>query len=176
MPYRRTRCTGWMNRMLLCAVQPQGQRRSVSIELSPERQKGRPTHPSQRRGGCCTITEEREVSWSRQHPGRTGPSRRRGRNHRSHDNLQRDLADRRMANPEDLVLGHHTSQESLQQCHNFRTISLISRSSKVTFKIILNRFKLQAEKIDAEERAGFRAGRSTTKQIFNLTVLCEKYV
>ena len=79
-----------------------------------------------------------------------------------------------MANPEDLVLGHHTSQESLQQCHNFRTISLISRSSKVTFKIILNRFKLQAEKIDAEERAGFRAGRSTTKQIFNLRFLCEK--
>ena len=32
------------------------------------------------------------------------------------------------------------------------------------------------EKIAAEEQAGFRAGRSTTEQIFNLCVLCEKYL
>ena len=42
-------------------------------------------------------------------------------------------------------------------------------------KIILNRLKPQAEKIIAEEKAGFRAGRSTTEQIFNLQILCEKY-
>ena len=65
----------------------------------------------QRSGGCSRITEEREVSWSRQHPSRTGPSRRRGCNHRSHINLQQDSADRRMANPMDPVLSHHTSQE-----------------------------------------------------------------
>ena len=43
-------------------------------------------------------------------------------------------------------------------------------------KIILNRLKPQAEKITAEEQAGFRAGRSTTKQIFNLRILFEKYL
>ena len=43
-------------------------------------------------------------------------------------------------------------------------------------KIILNRLKPQAEKIIAEEQAGFRAGRSTTEQIFNLQILCEKYL
>ena len=43
-------------------------------------------------------------------------------------------------------------------------------------KIILNRLKPQAEKIIAEELAGFRAGRSTTEQIFNLRILCEKYL
>ena len=43
-------------------------------------------------------------------------------------------------------------------------------------KIILNRLTPQAEKIIAEEQAGFRAGRSTTEQIFNLRVLCEKYL
>ena len=40
-------------------------------------------------------------------------------------------------------------------------------------KIILNRLKPQAERIIAEEQAGFRAGRSITEQIFNLH---EKYL
>ena len=56
-------------------------------------------------------SEEREVSWSRQHHSRTGPSRKRGCKHRSHNNLQHNLADRRMANPMNPVLSHHTSQE-----------------------------------------------------------------
>ena len=63
---------------------------------------------------------------------------------------------------------------NLQLCQNYRTISLISHSSKVMLKIILNRLKPQAEEIIAEEQAGFRAGRSTTEQIFNLRILCEK--
>ena len=65
---------------------------------------------------------------------------------------------------------------NLQQCQNYRTISLISHPSKVMLKIILNRLKPPAEKIIAEEQAGFRAGRSTTEQIFNLRILCEKYL
>ena len=44
-------------------------------------------------------------------------------------------------------------------------------------KIILNRVKPEAEKIIAEEeQAGFRPGRSTTEQIFNLRILCERYL
>ena len=43
-------------------------------------------------------------------------------------------------------------------------------------KIILNRLKPQAEKIIPEVQAGFIADRSTTKQIFNLRILCEKYL
>ena len=35
--------------------------------------------------------------------------------------------------------------------------------------------KPQAEKIIAEQQAGFRAKRSTTEQIFNLRILCGKY-
>ena len=77
----------------------------------------------------------------------------------------------------DPVLSHHTSQEgNLQQCQNYRTISLISHPSKVMLKITLNSLKPQAEKIIAEEQAGFRAGRSTTEMIFNLRILCEKYL
>ena len=65
---------------------------------------------------------------------------------------------------------------NLQQCQNYRTISPISHPSKVMLQIILNRLKPQAEKIIAEEQAGFRAGRSTTEQIFNLRILFEKYL
>ena len=64
---------------------------------------------------------------------------------------------------------------SLQQCQNYRTISLICHPSKVMLRIILNRLRPQAEKIIAEEQAGFRTGRSTTEQIFNLRIICEKY-
>ena len=63
---------------------------------------------------------------------------------------------------------------NLQLCQNYRTISLISHSSKVMLKVILNRLIPQAEEIIAEEQIGFRAGRSTTEQIFNLRILCEK--
>ena len=52
---------------------------------------------------------------------------------------------------------------NLQQYQNYRTISLNSQPSKVMLKIILNRVKPQVEKITAEEKAGFRAGRSTTE-------------
>ena len=55
-------------------------------------------------------------------------------------------------------------------------ISLISHPSKGMLKIILNRLKPQAERIIAEEQAGSRAGRSTTDQIFNLQILCQKYL
>ena len=61
---------------------------------------------------------------------------------------------------------------NLQQCQNYRKVSLISHPSKVMLKVILNRLKPQAVKIIAEEQAGFRAGRNTTKQIFNLRILC----
>ena len=111
MPYRITTNTEPIDRILLSAIQSQGQWRSISSGLSPDRHRGWPPHPSQKSGGCSTITDEREVSWSRQHPRRTGPSRWRGCNHRSHDNLQQDLADWRMANPVDPVLSHHTSKE-----------------------------------------------------------------
>ena len=43
---------------------------------------------------------------------------------------------------------------NLQLCQNYRTISLISHSSKVMLKVILNRLKPQAEEIIAEEQAG----------------------
>ena len=75
-----------------------------------------------------------------------------------------------MANPMDPVLSHHTSQErqpvAVPELPNDQPHS---HQSKVMLKIILNRLKPQAKKIIAEEQAGFRAGRSTTEQIFQTT-------
>ena len=65
---------------------------------------------------------------------------------------------------------------NLQLCQNYRTVSLISHPSKFMLMIILNRLQSQAEEIIVEEQASFRAGRSTTEQIFNLRILCEKYL
>ena len=65
---------------------------------------------------------------------------------------------------------------NLQLFQKYHTISLISHPSKVMLKIILNRLKPEAEKIIAEEQAGFRPGCSTTEQIFNLRILCERYL
>ena len=64
---------------------------------------------------------------------------------------------------------------NLKKCNNYRTISLISHPSKILLKVILKRLQPQAEAILSEEQAGFRKGRSTSEQIFNLRVLCEKY-
>ena len=42
-------------------------------------------------------------------------------------------------------------------------------------KVILNRLEPQAYEIIAEEQTGFRAGKRTTEEIFNIRILCEKY-
>ena len=61
---------------------------------------------------------------------------------------------------------------NLQQCQNYRMVSLISYLDNLMLKIILNRLKLQAEKIIAEEQADFKAG-STTEV---LRILCQKHL
>ena len=167
MPHRRTRDTEPMDKILLWAVQSQGQWRSVSSELSQNRHREWPPHLSQRSGGCSTIIDEREVCWSQQHPIRTGLSKWRGCNHHSRDNLQQYLADRGMSSPVDPVLSLHTSQER----QTAAVPELPNYPCKVMLKFILNKLKPQAEKIFAEEWAGFSAGKSTTEQIFNLLYL-----
>ena len=74
------------------------------------------------------------------------------------------------------LVGTLPKKGNLQLCQNYRMISLISHPSKFMLKIVQNRLKPQAEKIIAEYQAGFRAGRSTTEQIFNLQIPCDKYL
>ena len=81
-----------------------------------------------------------------------------------------------MANPMNLVRSHHTSQERQLAAVPELPNDQLHQSDEVILKIILNRLMPQVEKIFAEEQAGFRAGRSTTEEIFNLRILCEKYL
>ncbi|XP_048729899.2 uncharacterized protein LOC125647250 [Ostrea edulis] len=77
----------------------------------------------------------------------------------------------------DTIPDHHTPalKGNLQQCQNYRTISLISHPNMAMLKMLLNRLKPQGE-IIAEEQTGFRAGRSAIEQLFNFRILCERYL
>ncbi|GFO49391.1 endonuclease-reverse transcriptase [Plakobranchus ocellatus] len=57
-----------------------------------------------------------------------------------------------------------------------RTISAINHPRKVLLKVILNGLNPWAERIIAEEQAGFRPRCSTTEQICKLRILMEKYL
>ena len=64
---------------------------------------------------------------------------------------------------------------NLQQCQNYRTIPSSATHAKSCWRSYWTDW-IHRENIIAEKRAGFRARRSTTEQIFNLRILCEKYL
>ena len=81
-----------------------------------------------------------------------------------------------MANSTDPVLSHHTSQERQPAAVPELPNDLPHQSPKQSHaEDHTEQIEAQVEKIIAEEQAGFRVGRSTTEQIFNLRILCEKY-
>ena len=64
---------------------------------------------------------------------------------------------------------------NLQQCQNYRSISLFSHPRKILLKIMLNRLKPQMEKTSLKNRqASEQEGAPATEQIFNLRILCDK--
>ena len=79
-----------------------------------------------------------------------------------------------MAYPMDSVADYHTPQKGqltiLPKLQNFQTHQSFEQSHAES-----HRLKPQTEETIAEEQAGFRAGRSSTEQIFNVRMMCEKY-
>ncbi|XP_037780246.1 uncharacterized protein LOC119576673 [Penaeus monodon] len=61
-----------------------------------------------------------------------------------------------------------------RKCSGYRTISLISHTSKVLLKIIKKRISPRVEEVLSESQAGFRRGRSTVEQITTIKILNEK--
>ena len=60
------------------------------------------------------------------------------------------------------------------ECSNYRGISLLCTSYKVFSNILFNRLSFYAENIIGDYQCGFRRGRSTTEQIFNLRQILQK--
>ena len=63
---------------------------------------------------------------------------------------------------------------NLKECTNWRGIALLVIASKLLGKILIERLKSGADKRPRAEQAGFRQGRSTTKQIFILRNIIEQ--
>ena len=63
---------------------------------------------------------------------------------------------------------------NIKDCSNYRTIALISHSSKVLLIIILNRLKSKIEQELSDCQAGYRINRGTIDMLFVLQILTEK--
>jgi len=59
-------------------------------------------------------------------------------------------------------------------CSNYRTISLVSRGSKILLSVIMSRIQNQMNQEISDVQAGFRACRGTRDQIVNLRLITEK--
>lgn len=60
------------------------------------------------------------------------------------------------------------------QCDNYRGIAVTSSISRIYGKLIKNKIENEYKDIEAEEQAGFRAGRSTVDHLFCITQIIEK--
>ncbi|GFN89470.1 retrovirus-related pol polyprotein from type-2 retrotransposable element r2dm [Plakobranchus ocellatus] len=63
-----------------------------------------------------------------------------------------------------------------KDCGNYRTIALISHTSKIMLYIILERLKAKIENELAEEQSGFRPGRGTSDMLCSIQVMIEKVI
>ena len=62
---------------------------------------------------------------------------------------------------------------NLQECSNWRGVTLLPISSKVLSRILINRIQAGVDYTLRKEQAGFRKGRGTVNQIFILRNILE---
>ena len=65
-------------------------------------------------------------------------------------------------------------ERQCQECLNYRTIALISHTSKVMLKILQARFQQYISRVLPDVQAGFRKGKGTRDQIANILWVIEK--
>ena len=64
----------------------------------------------------------------------------------------------------------------LQDCNNYRNVSLICHASQVLLHMILNQLRQYSERQPPEEQTGFRAGRGTRDALFIMEVMIKKLI
>ena len=69
----------------------------------------------------------------------------------------------------------HKAEDS-KECGNYRTIALMSDTSKIMLYIILERIKEKVERELAEKQAGFRPGGGTGDMLCAIQILIEKLI
>lgn len=62
------------------------------------------------------------------------------------------------------------------KCDNYRGISVTNTISRIYVRILKNKIEHEYSAMEAEEQAGFRAGRSTIDHLFVLTQIVEKKI
>ena len=65
-------------------------------------------------------------------------------------------------------------KDNAKECSNYRTIALISHTSKVMLKILQARLQQYVNRELPDVQAGFRKGRRTRDQIVNICWIMEK--
>ena len=70
--------------------------------------------------------------------------------------------------------GQFSFQSNAKECSNYRTIALISHTSKVMLKILQARLQQYVNRELHDGQAGFRKGRRTRGQIANICWIMEK--
>ena len=66
------------------------------------------------------------------------------------------------------------SKGNAKECSNYRTIALISHTSRVMLKILQARLQQYVNRELSDVQAGFRKGRGTRDQIANIRWIMEK--
>ena len=75
-----------------------------------------------------------------------------------------------------LVLVPIPKSGNLQDCNNYRNVSLICHGSRVLLHLILNRLRQYSERQLPEEQTGFHAGRGTRDALFIMQVIIEMLI
>ena len=74
----------------------------------------------------------------------------------------------------EMVSFHSNPKGNAKECSNYRTIALISHTSKVMFKILQARLQEYVNREFPDVQAGFRKGRGTRDQIANIRWIIKK--
>ena len=73
---------------------------------------------------------------------------------------------------QELIMLHKSG--NTQTCENYRTIALISHTSKIMLIVLLKRLRKKIEEELWDFQAGFRSNRGTSDMLFTIQILMEK--
>ena len=75
-----------------------------------------------------------------------------------------------------VIVSLYKGKGVIEECKNYRGISLLSIPGKLYGKVMINRVREQTNGAMEEKQSGFREGRGCADQIFTVRCLSEKYL